>query len=140
MRTAIERSPLSRASKPRENTMKRLLLALGIAAGAFGPAFAEDTTPKQPLVGETGFMKVTMPGCLKVEDVDKLSEIARSGDQEAWQKIIVRFVMSGECIAIEKDKTVYVSDFSLWHSALCVRPQGEPDCYRVVNGAVLKKK
>jgi hypothetical protein len=116
--------------------MKKLLIATTAALTLLvGTAYAADDAP---LIGDEGRIKFTLPACKTVESLDKLRDIARSGDQAAYEKLIFRVVTSGECISLERGQAVNVEHFSFWHSALCVRPQGEPDCWWIIQPGVSK--
>jgi hypothetical protein len=126
---------LVKLNKRKENMKKLLIATAAVLTLLTGTAHAGDDHPE---VGKRGTIKNMDPACRTIEGLDKLRRAARIDDQEAYTKLRLRGVASGECITLRQGQIVNVVDSSLWHSALCVSPQGEPDCWWIIQSEVAK--
>lgn len=97
--------------------MKKLLI-LATALSLAVPAYAD-------IIGG----KSSATACLDLNDLNKLWQFVRANDKVAYDKLWISRALLGSCVQIQPGTTVTVNDSSLLSGALCVRPEGETECF-----------
>jgi hypothetical protein len=102
----------------------------GLCAGLVALVVGQNLTPARaetdlPFIGDTVAMTNAFFGCAKQADFDKIKSLALiEKDREAADKYGLR-----NCTVLSPSTEMRVSDTSVWHGSVCVRPKGEPDCF-----------
>ena len=81
------------------------------------------TSDGVPLVGNWAYLKSDASGCRALDELDRLKEFASERDKPAFTRYFTDHCEPG----LPADTKVMVEDYSIWHSALCVRPSGSAE-------------
>lgn len=73
--------------------------------------------------------KDDLPGCVRREDFDALTNMARSGDMEAFKKLSLAGWVSGRCTVFKKGQRVYLEETAFWSGMQRLRIHGETKSY-----------
>lgn len=91
-----------------------ILLAVG-SSGAHAGA---------PLSVKTGYV-----GCQTKEMTSKLTSFIVDRDKEAFTKLALAGVLTGQCRTFSVGETAYLEDTAIFSGLVCVRPTGSVNCY-----------
>lgn len=102
--------------------MKRGALSVVLVAalmfGAGASAFGQSAKPSRR----------DAMGCSDLELQKRMSTIANSGDQEAFNKLARPAVASGRCQVVTKGTMLFKEDTALVSGLACFRPVGDIKC------------
>ena len=69
------------------------------------------------------------PGCRSQEVFTKLVGFQVDHDQEAFKKLLMAGLLSGECTVFKVGDAVYLEDVKIFSGLTCLRPKGEISCF-----------
>lgn len=98
--------------------MERSILLAGLAILALAT----------PAAAQSRQITADQIGCKSEEVQDTLVSLAVSGDREAFAKMLLAGIATGNCRKWQIGDTVYIEK-SRWTGTSCLRPQGDVECY-----------
>jgi hypothetical protein len=75
-------------------------------------------------------------GCKSKDYHSRLTGYLVDGDKEAFKRALSLAAASGECKFFEEGQQVYLEDTAIFSGLVCVRPQGNLDCFWTDTGSV----
>lgn len=102
--------------------------------------FNGDKNDERPTIlpGNTFIVKPNTFGCINLDDYKHVTNIGRSGDTEAFKKLLKTSILTGKCNYLQTGSTAYIEDTSFMEDAVKVRMQGETTSYWIPRKTIEK--
>jgi hypothetical protein len=91
---------------------------------------------KEQLQTERVVLTKASPGCAKIEEFDRLVEIAQQRDAIAF----AQYMASHNCPVLQAGTIAIREDWAFSGSAICIRRSGDADCLWIPSAAVQKTR
>jgi hypothetical protein len=103
--------------------MRTALLALALCLATASANAAESFVT----IGKPGKVDIGFIGCKTKDNLSKIKSLFQVDDREAMVKLAISKVP--DCQAIKVGTVGMIEGLSAWSGDICLRPEGEPECF-----------
>jgi hypothetical protein len=79
-------------------------------------------------------------GCKDRDVFDRTVRLLIDKDKDAYNRLILAGVLSGQCRIFEPGQVVFLEDYKMFSGLKCVRPKGETTCFWTFSEAVVSSR